>query len=354
MTRFRLFLLNEFKLARTAIPIHAVSILQPALFYLLMSLVLVRATFDVNVVQPADEAGQRLVAAMREVGSPIGLPYIEPVIISPDEASATPLRQIITIESRAGVPTAVQRFGLIDSNQVKNLRNRLTAAALRLWNEDLGGAAVTVVEHPWLPQDVPYTVYFGMGMLPMAAFLTAVFIGGVLTAQDFEFRTIAEYRLSPVAPAWVLAARMTRLVLSALLAASVLLLVQGWRTGYWPDSVWRVELILLPVAVVGGGLGITVGLLLRRSIPTMLIGLVTTMGCWMLGGAFGLPGGFGGLYETVSRLMPNTYAVELLFRRYYGTPVGDPARSMALLALFAVVGLIIPLPVYHRRVLRQE
>jgi hypothetical protein len=354
MNRLRLLLLNEFKLARTALPVHLVSILQPSLFYLLMSFVLVHPTFDVNIVQPADETGRALVAAMREVGSPIGQPYINPVILPPDQVDDAPLRQIITIESRAGVPTAVQRFGLTDSNQVKNLRNRLTASALRLWNEALDGAAVTVVEHPWLPQDVPYTVYFGMGMLPMTAFLTAVFIGGILTAQDFEFRTIAEYRLAPIAPAWVLAARLTRLVISALLAACALLLVQGWRTGFWPDSVWRVGLILLPVAVVGSGMGVTAGLLLRRSIPTLLIGLVTAMGCWLLGGAFGLPSGFGGLYETVSRLMPNTYAVEMLFRRYYGTDVGDHARSIALLSLSVVIWLAVPVLVYRWRVLRQE
>jgi ABC-type multidrug transport system permease subunit len=357
MTRFRLLLLNEFKLARTALPIHLVAILQPTVMYLLMSLVLVHTTFDMYVTQPTTDEGRALVAAMRDVGSPIGLPYINPIVVSPEETARmedSTLRQIIAVESRDSVPTAVQRFSLIDSNQVKNLRNRLTAAALRLWDEMLGDAAVTVEEHPWLPVDVPYTVYFGMAMLPMTTFLAAVFIGGILTAQDFEFRTIAEFRLAPIAPAWVLGARLTRLALSALLSAGVLLLAQGWRTGFWPDSFWRVGLVLLPVAITASSLGMIIGLLFRRSIPSLLTGLIAGIGCWLLGGAFGLTSGFGGLYEKASRLMPNAYAVDVLFFHYYGARVGNPPCSILALTLFSVSLLTLAFLTYRWRVLRQE
>ncbi len=357
MPRFLLLLLNEFKLARTALPIHLVAILQPTLMYLLMSPSLVQATFDMHVIQPTTDKERALVAAMREVGSPIGLPYINPIVVSPEEAAqmeSSTFRQIVAVESRDGVPTAVQRFSLIDSNQVKNLRNRLTAAALRLWNEELGDAAVTIEEHPWLPVDVPYTVYFGMAMLPMTTFLAAVFIGGILTAQDFEFRTIAEFRLAPIAPVWVLGARLTRLVLSAFLSAGVLLLAQGWRTGFWPGSFWRVGLVLLPVAITASSLGIIIGLLFRRSIPSLLTGLIAGMGSWILGGAFGLTAGFGGLYEKLSRLTPNAHAVEMLFSCYYGAQVGDPPSSILALALFSVGLLTLAFFTYRWRVLRQE
>jgi ABC-type multidrug transport system permease subunit len=357
MKRFGLLLLNEFRLARTALPVHLVAILQPMLMYLLMTGVLVFATFDMYVAQPTTDEGRALVAAMREVGSPIGLPYINPIVVSPEEAAQmqhSALRQIITVESRDGVPTAVQRFSLIDSNQVKNLRNRLTAAALRLWNQELGDAAVAVEEHPWLPIDVPYTVYFGMAMLPMSTFVAAVFIGGILTAQDFEFRTIEEFRLSPIAPIWTLGARLVRLVLSAFLSAGVLLLALGWQTGYWPDSLWRVGLILLPVAVVGGSLGMIIGLVFRRSIPSLLVGLISAIGSWILGGAVGLVSGFGKAYQEISRLTPNAYTLELLFLRYYGTQVGNPLSAILALALFSVSLPALAFLVYRWRVVRQE
>jgi ABC-type multidrug transport system permease subunit len=350
MTRFRLLVLNEFKLARTAVLVHLIAIFQPTILFVLMSFTLVYPTWDVNVIQPVTDEGRALVAAMREVGSPIGEPYINPITVSPNEADEQ-LSQVVVVETRHGVPTAVQRFGLIDSNQVKNFRNRLTAAALRLWNDALGERAVTVEERPWLPRDVPYVVYYGMAMLPMTTFL-AGFIGGILTAQDFEFGTIMEVRLAPAAPALPLAARLTRLVLLALLSAGVLLVTLGWHTGVWPDSIWLVGLILLPMAIIASSLGTISGLVLRHSIPTLVVGLLTTLGGWIVGSAFGLAASFGGLFERISRLTPNTHAVELLFPRYYGTVVGTPQLSALVLMLFSTGILAITVLVYYRRVVR--
>jgi ABC-2 type transport system permease protein len=353
MRRFLLLLRNEIQLFRTALPIHLVAVLQPVIFFLLMSAILVYPTFDVNIVEPATPEGRALVAAMQQVGSPIGLPYIDPILLSADEAHDPALRQVIEVESRDGVPTAVQRFGLIDSNQVKNLRNRLTAAALIQWNDALGDRAVTVVERPWLAVDVPYAVYYGLGMLPMVAFMAAIFIGGILTAQDIEFGTITEYRLAPTRPTLILGARVVRLALTGLLSAATLLLVAGLRTGFWPSSLGRVALVILPMALTGAGLGITVGLLLQHSIPTLLIGLVTSLGSWILGSAFGLAAGFGGPYERVSRLMPNTHAVELIFSCYYGMAIGAPGRSVAFLAGVSLGALALAALVYQQQVLQK-
>jgi ABC-type multidrug transport system permease subunit len=351
MARFRLLLRNELVLFRTAVPIHAVVILQPTVMYLLMTVILVHPTFDMQVTRPDSAEGRALVAAMGRVGSPIGLPYINPILVEP--AAEAVGRQLITVESRDGPPTAVQRYGLIDSNIVKNFRNRLTAAALLVWNSELGERAVTVEEHPWLPRDVPYTVYFGVAMLPMCAFLAASVIGAVLTAQEFEFGTIVEYRLAPAPMILILGARLIRLLLTALLSAALLFLAVGLLNGAWPDSVWRVGLVLLPVALTAGGLGVVAGLLLQKTIPAFLIGLIASFVSWLLGSAFGLAAGFGGAYERVSRLVPHTHAVELLFPRYYTTPVGVPQVSVLVLVLFSGGMLILAALAFRWRVRRQ-
>ncbi|HSJ57239.1 MAG TPA: hypothetical protein VLC95_08655, partial [Anaerolineae bacterium] len=284
--RFRLLLRSELRLFRTSIPMHLVALLQPTLLYVLMSSILVHPTFDVEVVRPTSAAGQTLVTAMERVGSPIGLPYIRPVGVDWQEEAVT--RQVIVVEDRGGVPTAVQHFGLVDSNLVKNYRNRLTAAALRLWEDALGARAVVVEQRPWLPRDVPYNVYFGMALLPMTVFIAGSMLGALLAAQEFELGTVVEYRLAPLAPGWVVAARLVRLVLLALISAAILLVAVGLVTNAWPADLVGVGLILLPVALIAGSLGTLAGLLLRRTIPAFLVALVASFVGWLMGSAFGL------------------------------------------------------------------
>ena len=355
MERFRLFLRNEIKLFRTSVPIHVVAILQPTVMYLLMTVILVHPTFDMNVARPAaDPAGRLtadLVGALAQVGSPIGLPYVDPILVDWDGGPVG--RQVVAVEERDGVPVAVQHYGPIDSNLVKNFRNRLTAAALRLWDAELGPRAVTVRQQPWLPRDVPYDVYFGMAMLPMTTFLAAAAIGAILTAQEFEFGTVVEYRLATAPLGLILGGRLARLVLSALLSAAILWLAVGLVNDAWPTAPWLVGLILLPLAVMAGCLGMVAGLLLRKSIPAFLVALVSTFVGWILGSSFGLAASFGAGYARISRLTPFTHAVELLFPRYYGTAVGSPGASALVLALMAGGMVALTALAYRRQILRQ-
>lgn len=351
MARFRVLLRNEIKLFRTAIPIHLVVILQPTVMYLLMAVILVHPTFDMNVARPDTDVGWALVGAMEEVGSPVGPRYIQPILVDRQDGEVS--RQVIVVEDRDGDATAVQHYGLIDSNLVKNLRNRLTAAALRLWDADLGERAVVVDERPWLPRDVPYSVYFGMGLQTMAAFLAAAATGAILTAQEFELGTILEYRLAPAPVALILGARLTRLVLIALVAAVLLLVAVGLVTGYWPRPLWRAVPILLLVGVIAGSVGVLAGLLLRKTIPAFLVGLVGGFVGWILGSGFGLAAGFGVWYQRVSQLTPFTHATELLFPIYYGQSVGSPLVSLLFLVLLSGGLVVLTVLVYRQRVTRQ-
>ncbi len=317
-----------------------------------MSLVLVQPTFDMQIAASDSAEAKALISAMEQVGSPIGAPYINPLVVQKGDTARS--SQIITVEERDGLPTAVQSYGLIDSNQVKNYRNRLRAAGLVLWNDELGSRAVEIEELPWLPQDVPYAVYFGMALLPMTTFMAAALLGAVLTAQDFEGGTILELRLSPVPVALVLGARISRLVLTACLSACLLLCAIGLVTDDWPIETWRFGLALLPVAVFAACLGICAGLLFRKTIPSFVTALASALLTWIMGSSFGLAGGFGGLYEAVSKFTPNNYAVELLFPSYYGRELSPMWESALPLLVAAVAALILTGLLYRYRVLRAE
>ncbi len=347
MKRLNLLLLSELKQTLMSIPVHLIAIFQPALMFYLMSAVLVFPTFDMNIVISDPTAGQALLSAMTEVRSP-DRPYINPVLL--DSMDMESRAQIITIETDDEQPTATQHFNLIDSNMVKNYRDRLTASALVLWDQELGDQAVTIIEHPWLPEETTYDVFFGMAMLPLTVFLAAVMTGAYATAQDYENDTIREYQLSPVRVGLILAARLIRLIIIGLISGLILLAVLKLITGKGPDSVLAMLAILLPIAIVGGSLGITVGLLLKKTLPAFVIGLTSSFATWILGGAFGLPAGFGLGYRIVSRFMPNTYAVELLFAQFYGVPIGSPPVSILILAAFSIIMLLVVHRVYRLRI----
>ncbi len=353
MRRYFLLLLNEFRLSRTALVVNLIAVLQPTLMYTLMAVTMVVPTFDMFVVQPETELGQDLVTAMGEVGSPIGPDYINPILIPQADPG---YRQVIEIVDLDEMPTAFQRYGYIDSNLVKNLRNRLTAALLVLWNGQLGSQAVTVNEYPWLPRDVPYTVYFGMAMIPLAAYLAAAMIGGYLMAQEFEHGTILEYRLCPTSLYLLLSAKITRLLLTGLLAAAILYLTLGLLTGVWASSGLAVFVILLPLALIAACIGVLAGLLTRSSLPSFLAGLVSAFAFWLIGSGFGLAAGFSPVFERVSRLIPNTAVIEMLFPYFYfGRRVAaNPAAALLQLAGYCLGLLVLVVIVYRQRVLKMQ
>lgn len=353
MKRFLLLLINEFKLSRTALTVHLIAVLQPTLMYMLMAVIMVVPTFDMYIVESKTELGQDLMNAMEEVGSPIGPRYINPILIS----QANPgHRQVIEIVYPDGVPTALQRYGYIDSNLVKNLRNRLTTALLILWDRDIGANAISVNEYPWLPQDVPYTVYFGMAMLPLAAYLAAAMIGGYLIAQEFEHGTILEYRLCPTSYQLLLAAKITRLLLTGLLAAGFLYVTLGSITKVWASSIFAVFTILLPITLIAACIGIIAGLLTRSPLPSFLIGLASAFVFWLIGSGFGLAAGFSPVFERISRLIPNTPVIEMLFPYFYfGRQVAaNPITAKLQLCAYSL-GLLFTVAVFYKqRVLKMK
>ena len=353
MKRFSLLLLSEFKLFLTAPVVHLIAIIQPTLMYILMSIIMVVPTFEMRIVNPGSAVGNDFLSAVEVVGSPIGPDYIEPILV--DDPSPG-YRQVVEIKNINGRPTAIQQYGYIDSNLVKNLRNRLTAALLVLWNVELGDQGIAIQEYPWLPEDIPYTVYFGMAMIPMAAYLAAAMIGGYLMAWEFESGTILSYRLSPIPSFLILAAKLTRLVITALAASGMLYGTLGLITGTWSNSFLAVLAILMPLILIASSIGLIAGMVTRSPLPSFLIALASAFAFWLIGSGFGLAAGFSPLFEKISRLIPNTPVIEMLFPYFYfGRQVAvHPLRAKFQLAAYVIVLLILVVLIYRKRVLSKE
>jgi hypothetical protein len=341
---------NEFLLVRSNLAVLLIAVFQPALLYFLMTLVLVHPTFDLNFVPSDNPDDERLLQAMNEVGVQSGVPYINPIILSTPSFSTG--SQYIQIVEDGGVPVAVQHFALVDSNMVKNYRNRLTAAGLIVWNEELGRGGIKITEKPLLPVDVPYRVYFGLAVAPMAAFLATMLIGATSTTHDFENDTFLEYRLSPLHTGRIMAARIMRTMLFGYFAAGVLFIMIWLLSGYKPHSWIMSAVYLLPICLIGSSLGVSIGLAIRRPLPAFVLSLASTFVFWLLGGAFGLPSGFNSYYQIVSKFIPNTHVVELMFPLFYGIQVGTPIISAGILVVQSMLSLLIVGRLYNIKAVR--
>lgn len=350
MKRFWYIFLHEVRLLKSTWIIHLVVLFQPLIMFSLMSLILVHPTFTMYLADTGQTEQEKLITAMQAVGSPIGAPYINIVLLPPQEELTT--QQIVSVQEYDAQTVILQQFNLIDSNLVKNFRNRITAAGMYLWHQELGYQPVKIIQKPLLPQDLPYTLYFGMALLPMSAYLAAALIGGLLTALDFEFNTVVEYRLMPISAGWVLFIRLIRLMLSSWLAVLLLLIGVGLITGIWPDQILLIPLIITPVCLIGACVGIMAGLFLQKTLPSFIIGLGTALAFWLLGGAFGLPASFGGTYEAISRWIPHTYSIELLFRPFFNYPAGDLGTAWLRLGLFVFVFIIAAAVVFRKKVIK--
>ena len=333
MKRFLLFLRSEIKLLLTHKVILMVSILQPALLYGLMSIVFVEPTFELNI-QAAQTANQEhYIDAMKRVGLESGVPYIDPV----PSADSGWLRQYISMKDESGILHVNQYFGNINSNMIKNFRNRVTAAALIYWQDDLGDQAIRIHQQPLLPEDVVYIAYFGMALIPMGIFLGTAITSAMLTAYEFENGTILEMYMSP-RPDWQhMSVQFLRIMAIGLLSASINIIAVGWISGVWPTQVASLILPICLLSLAGGSLGMLAGFLIKKALPAFLIALVTSLLNWLFGDSFGLASGFAGWYENLSYFAPNRYMVEILFPHYYHVQAGSLPFAWIVLCVLALL-----------------
>jgi hypothetical protein len=335
MKRFFLFLRSEKNFLLTHKVILMVALLQPALMYMLMGLVFIEPTFDLKVSPPQTSMESHFIDAIQRVGIQSGVPYINPVIVEREDTEL--VRQYINMESAGDQLIVNQAFGKIDSNLVKNLRNRVTAAALIYWQDELGDKAILLEEHPLLPHDVPFIAYFGLALIPMGIFLSAGITTAIISTYDFETGTILEIRMAP-RPGWQqMLVQFIRIIAIGLLSAGINIISVGIISGVWPQQVLALVFPFSLLALIGGCVGMFAAFITRKALPAFLITLVVSMLNWLFGDAFGLSSGFSGWYETLSTFAPNHYLVEIMFPSYYNLQAGSIQTAIIVLASIAVI-----------------
>ena len=111
---------------------------------------------------------------------------------------------------------------------------------------------------------------------------------------------------------------------------------------------------LIPIGITAAGLGILAGLVFKRTIPSFVISLALSFTLWILGSAFGLAQGFGGLYARLILLTINTHTVYLIFKQYFGFNAVPVMDSTIILIIIAASTTLITSAIYQKRLTSLE
>lgn len=146
------------------------------------------------------------------------------------------------------------------------------------------------------------TVYFGMTMLPLTAFMAAMMIGGMLTAQDCETNAILELRLLPRSLLWALLA-----LAMGLAAGTVLLVALYTRPGRY---LLLVLLMAGLVALSWIGIALLMGLRARHYVAGAVTAVLSGLIIFFIGGGLAPVRYATSRITWLARLFPNYYAID--------------------------------------------
>ncbi|MFV0453053.1 MAG: ABC transporter permease [Propioniciclava sp.] len=230
----------------------------------------------------------------------------------------------------AGRPAPVEvRVVSINADGVKNQHLRLEAAvrAFEHAHTDPSGH-LAVTESTVLDHDIGIRDYLGTALLIFAALYAGIVGAGTSVAREFEGRTITALVLSPSgAPAFV-AGTWAAITLTSVVTLSAAVLAVGLTLGIDLTRIGPVGLAALVVSwSYGVGWGLTLGTLLRRSLPLVPLAVLIAVAHFLVCG-----------YESYLRGFAQGGAIEILWRATAWIPLSGVIDA----ARFELAGLAAP------------
>jgi ABC-2 type transport system permease protein len=196
--------------------------------------------------------------------------------------------QRVQAHERAPILMMVNNLNLDLTDDIR----RAVPDAITVYYEQQGPTSpirVTVAQHNLRAADVQLFEFSIVPMISLLITVSALIASGLSTAREWEERSIKELLLSPAHPEAIIAGKVLAGFLSTFLLGLVLFGLGyglGWtrpRGLYVLDAVFAIALVSLFAA----GLGIAIGMLLKR--VQSALALSTTFSVWL----FFLSGGLG-------------------------------------------------------------
>jgi ABC-type multidrug transport system permease subunit len=205
---------------------------------------------------------------------------------------------------------------------------------------------VAIAEHDRRDTNVDFFEYELIPILVLIVISIGLLGTGLLVARDFERRTAKLFLLAPVGRGVLVGGRILGGVIVATVLVVPLVLVlalTGFMApppGHWPAVV----ALLAAVTLASVGMGVALGTWIRSTRLVAMVGLNAAAFLFFLGGGFSTVAFLPPWLQTVSRVLPTSYAISGLrqalfypdlvgFTRDLSVLLGTAAATTALGAL---------------------
>jgi ABC-2 type transport system permease protein len=196
------------------------------------------------------------------------------------------------------------------------------------------GIRVVTAEKDLVKPEVGFIPYLVVSALALAAFVVAGTLAASAVAREFEARTLAYVKLSPVHPLVPLGGRLlaTGAVSAAAVGVATLLVVVGYSVT--PQHPAELAAGLLLCVVIFSCIGAGIGTLVRRILPLSALIFGLALAFYLDSGSLEPARFYGNVLWVIAHTSPVYYAVGILQHSVHGiqvTPETIPVNFAALI-----------------------
>jgi ABC-type transport system involved in multi-copper enzyme maturation permease subunit len=201
---------------------------------------------------------------------------------------------------------------------------------------------VDIAETDLRRTDVPFDTYQVLPVLLLLVITVGVLGGALLGSRDYERRTMTFLRQAPIPRfSFVLGRLLGTLLATFALAVPVVVYLSLNGTikppaGHWPPFL----AVLAATAVLSAGLGVLLGLVLRRATTVALAGVTVSTYLFFLGGGFTTIAFLPGWLRTLSRAVPTRYAIDGMRQTLFYPDLKGVTTDLIALGAFAAAAVV--------------
>jgi ABC-type multidrug transport system permease subunit len=241
----------------------------------------------------------------------------------------------------APIDVTVNNLNLDFTNDIR----RAVPDTITQYYEQQGAASpikITMREQDLRPRDVELFQYAVLPTIVLLLTISGVMTSGLSAAREWEQRTVKELLLAPVPGGAIIAGK----VLAGFVTTFVLgLVVLGLGTALgWihPAGLgWLTTLLIMAlVALFAAGLGVAIGVSLRRVMPVIAVAINVALYLFFLAGGVGVLAFEPEWLQTIAAFVPLTYGTHALQMALFYNSADALGQDVAVLALAALATVI--------------